>query len=181
MTTLLRERSTGETNRLTCRASSQDDTRACEVGIRPVDAHEAERVVVELFEAMSDTARYFRFLSPMPRLPAQYRRALSDVEPGRHEIWVARCAERPVGLVRLVRDFSGRIELAVEIADSHVRQGLATRLVNTALVAAADWAAPSVHLVVHPSNRAAVSLFRGLGAEFSYEDDLLIGDLRVAA
>lgn len=158
---------------LRCRATHAG--RCPLVEIVWLDAVEAGNALDEVFEAMSDTARYFRFLGPMPRLNSTARRVLSSVEPGRHEIWGARCDGRTVGLVRIVRDREGRVELAIETADSHNRQGIATRLIRTALMGARAWGEQSVYLVVHPRNRAALELFRRSGAEFRYDEGVMVG------
>ncbi len=182
MPTLLSDRSTRShhTVRATTRCRAAEHARCRAIEISGVAAGEAEPAVTEVFEAMSDEARYFRFLGPMPRLSAGAQRVLSAVEPGRHEIWTARCDERHVGLVRIVRDRSGQVELAVEIADSHGRQGIATRLIAAALEGARCWGERSVYLIVHPRNRGALELFRRLGAEFRYDEGVMVGTLSVA-
>jgi RimJ/RimL family protein N-acetyltransferase len=160
-----------------CRAAGH--ARCDEIRIAAVSAEAAEAAVVEIFEAMSDEARYYRFLGPMPRLSAGAQRVLSTVERGRHEMWTARCDGRTVGLVRIVRDRTGRVELAVEIADSHGRQGIATRLIEAALEGARSWGEQSVYLLIHPRNRPALELFRRLGAELGYDGGLILGTLSV--
>jgi GNAT superfamily N-acetyltransferase len=108
--------------------------------IRPL-ARGEEAVLQHVFDGLSPQSRYLRYHTAMPRLPATYRRALTEVDGRRH---VALVAEWPgpsgwvaVGLGRLVALGEARAELALEVVDAAQRQGVGRTLL-TRLVALAD-------------------------------------------
>lgn len=141
------------------------------IEIRPVRAGD-EVLVQEIFDGMSPEARYYRFLQATPVLSPSLRRLLAAVDGERHRAWSAHLGDRPVGIVRLVRDRHGDLELSVSVVDALHRRGIGGRLVETALEAAGD---EPVKLVIHPENSASVLMFRKLGANFRYELGLLVG------
>lgn len=152
-----------------CRTESRD------VAISMVNRGMASKTLHEVFEAMSPTARYMRYLAASPRLTTAMVRVLSDVDGSRHAVWRATCGDRTVGLVRLHDDREGAPELAVEVVDDHHGRGIGKALVATALRHAAKQGARSVQVLVHPDNMRAIRLFRSVGASFVFRSGLLEG------
>ena len=134
-----------------------------------------EARVQEVFDAMSPESRYFRFLQATPILTNGMRRVLADVDGVRHRAWVASTGERTLGIVRLVADQTGDLELSVAVIDAAQRQGIGRTLVETALKAAAESGTANVTVLIHPQNTASVAMFRRMGAEFELEFGLLAG------
>ncbi|MDH5294217.1 MAG: GNAT family N-acetyltransferase [Acidimicrobiia bacterium] len=134
-----------------------------------------EARVLEVFDAMSPESRYFRFLQATPVLTNGMRRILADVDGVRHRAWVASTGGRTLGIVRLVADQTGDLELSVAVIDAVHRQGIGRRLVETALQAAAESGTANVTVLIHPQNSSSVAMFRGMGAEFKLEYGLFAG------
>ena len=144
------------------------------VTIEPVRQGD-EELIQEIFDAMSPEARFHRFLQAMPVLSSGMRRLLADVDGVKHRAWVAMADDRPVGIVRIIVDQDGDMELSVAVIDAMHRRGIGRRLVATALQAAAESGHPTVTVLVHPVNRASVAMFRSLGTSFRNDYGLLVG------
>jgi GNAT superfamily N-acetyltransferase len=112
----------------------------CRTGIAPLDPDEAEPLIA-VHEALSPTSRRLRYSAPTPRLSAGMVRALTDLQPGRHEAYAAWRHGRPVGIVRWIRTNEGpcSAELAVEVVDDEQGHGVGGALVAHA--AAQAWRA----------------------------------------
>lgn len=154
------------------------DTPVPELAIRPVRRGD-ELLVQEIFDGMSPEARYQRFLQAMPRLSENMRRMLADVDGTRHRAWAAYVGDRPVGVVRLISDQTGNLELSVAVVDAMHRRGIGQRLVAVALGAANTEGLESVSVMIHPDNAASITMFRRLGTRFRFEFGLLIGRVPV--
>jgi acetyltransferase len=150
-----------------------------DVAIRTVRRGD-EILIQEVFDGMSPEARYHRFLQATPVLTAGMRRLLADVDGRRHQAWSAHVGERPVGISRIITDQTGDLELSVAVIDGMQRRGIGRQLVTTALDAAGRSGRRDVMVLIHPENRASVSLFRGMGAGFRYEFGLLVGRVPAA-
>lgn len=164
-----------------CNVRAEWDKSCDAIQIQPLAPDTARRAIREVFDGMSERSRYMRYLGPMPRISTGALSLLSAVDPERHLAWSAVCGGVSVGMVRIVRDRNGEVELAVEVADDHARHGLGRRLTHQALAGAAGWGERSVYLIVHPQNRRAVAMFRSIGAEFRYDVGVLVGDLPVSS
>jgi acetyltransferase len=140
-----------------------------------------ELAVQELFDAMSPEGRYHRFLQATPVLTPGMRRLLADVDGEKHRAWSAQIDERLAGIVRVIADQTGDLELSVAVADWAQRRGIGRRLVRHALADAAARGRDDVMVLIHPENRASVQLFRQEGAGFRYEFGLLVGRVPTAA
>jgi GNAT superfamily N-acetyltransferase len=151
---------------------------APEITIRPVRPGD-ELLVQEIFDGMSPESRYQRFLQAMPRLSENMRRLLADVDGTRHRAWAAYLGDRPIGVVRMIRDQTGDHELSVAVVDAMHRRGVGQRLVETALGAAHAEGLESVSVMIHPDNAPSVTMFRRFGARFRFEFGLLIGRVPV--
>lgn len=150
-----------------------------EVTFERLDRDNAAESLLEIHGAMSPSARYMRYLSATPRITASMLRALSDVDGVRHVAWRATCGDRVVGLVRLLRDQDGILELAVELTDDHIGQGIGRALVSIAMDHAAALGATAIRVLVHPENTRAIRLFKTAGARFSLVAGTLEGTIPV--
>lgn len=156
------------------------DTPGPEITIRPVRPGD-ELLVQEIFDGMSPESRYQRFLQAMPRLSANMRHMLADVDGTRHRAWAAYLGDRPVGVVRMICDQTGDHELSVAVIDAMHRRGVGQRLVETALGTACVEGLEAVSVMIHPDNAASITMFRRLGTRFRFEFGLLIGRVPVQA
>ncbi|WP_245617082.1 GNAT family N-acetyltransferase [Knoellia subterranea] len=124
------------------------------------------RTVHEVFGQLSPASVWLRFHTGMPRLTASMAARLSEVSPGRHEVFVARVDGRPVGLARWIRlaDDPLAVEVAVEVADCVQGQGIGKRLLERVTHEARSAGAREIHAHVHPDNRPVIAWLRRLGA-----------------
>jgi acetyltransferase len=148
--------------------------------IRPVRPGD-ELLIQQVFDGMSPEARYHRFLQAMPKLSPGMRRLLASVDDTRHRAWAAHLDDVPIGIVRIVTDEVGDLELSVAVVDAMHRRGVGRRLVDTALAAAAAAGRDDVTVLIHPENGASVAMFRRMGARFKFEFGLLVGRVPVVA
>lgn len=106
--------------------------------IRPLRDGESE-VISQVFDQLSSESAFLRFHSGMPCLPPTFLRRLSAVIPGTCEAYVAELDGHPVGVARWHRypDQPAVADLAVEVADSVHRRGIATLLLRAVIESAA--------------------------------------------
>ena len=97
------------------------------VELRELDTSDGD-VLDEVFAGMSDESRFLRYLTPMPTLHAQARRALTAVDGGTHVAVVALADGKAIGLARFISLGRHRAELAVEVVDAWQGRGVGTRL-----------------------------------------------------
>lgn len=154
-------------------------TTTSTIEIRPLTPGDVASVA-EVIEAMSPESRFFRFLSPLPRVSGTTLQLLAAADPDTHLVIVARVEGRAVGMARVVRT-EDSAELGVEVADAYAGRELGRELVSRVLAAAADWGITEVSLLVHPENHRAVKLFRSFGARFRIEEGMLVGAMPVPA
>jgi acetyltransferase len=139
--------------------------------------HGDEVTIQRIFDGMSPESRFHRFVTAMPTLRPGFRRMLADVDGTRHRAWVAKVDHEPVGIVRVIADQFGDHELAVSVVDSMHRRGVGRSLIETAVEDAALRGIEELTLMIHPDNRASVTMFRKMGASFVFEFGLLAGRL----
>ena len=108
------------------------------LSIRPLRDGESE-VIAQVFDQLSRESAFLRFHSGMPCLPPTFLRRLSAVIPGTCEAYVAELDGLPVGVARWHRypNEPGTADLAVEVADSVHRRGIATLLLRAVIESAA--------------------------------------------
>lgn len=127
--------------------------------LRPDDGPLLDAVLAGL----SPQSRYLRFHSPMPRVPADTRRALLDVDGDRHIALVALAGPgEPVGIARVVRfaDRPGTAEVAFEVVDAWRRRGVGRRLLTAVAERAAAAGITRLQALVLAENRPALALIR---------------------
>ncbi len=101
------------------------DTGAVE--LREFNASDGD-VLDEVFAGMSEESRYLRYLTPMPTLHAQARRALIAVDGCGHVAVAAFVGGQAIGLARVIGMGGGRAELALEVIDAWQGRGVGTKL-----------------------------------------------------
>ena len=101
------------------------DTGAVE--LREFNASDGD-VLDEVFAGMSEESRYLRYLTPMPTLHDQARRALIAVDGCGHVAVAAFVDGQAIGLARVIGMGGGRAELALEVVDAWQGRGVGTKL-----------------------------------------------------
>jgi RimJ/RimL family protein N-acetyltransferase len=151
------------------------------VTVRPIQPWETH-LVDEIFERMSEQSRYARFFSPVPKLTAVMRKALTAVDHDRHGAWVAEVDGTAVGIGRWVRyaNDPARAELAFEIADDYQGRGVGTVLLPILLAAAKRADVARLECTVAPGNQRALALSKKIpSASWRWEDGLIVGSIPV--
>jgi RimJ/RimL family protein N-acetyltransferase len=128
------------------------------VMIRTLQAHEAERVLDDVFEGMSLESRRLRFHTPMPRLPAMARKQLSQVDGDRHLAIVAWAGGHAIGLGRMVWVGCGEAEIAVEVADAWQGRGIGADLLRELAQRARDLGYERLIAEILPENTAMLRM-----------------------
>jgi len=154
--------------------------------IRPSDREAMRRG----FERLSETSRYRRFLSPMPRLPDDMLVRFTEIDHVDHVAWVALDPHRPlddpgVAVARYIRHpaASQTADVAITVVDAYQGLGVGTLLMGLlAAIARSDGVHRFSSLVLR-DNLPMRRLLTRLGARFSDEGDGVLAfdlDLREA-
>ncbi|MFP3899722.1 MAG: N-acetyltransferase family protein [Acidimicrobiia bacterium] len=152
------------------------------VAIRRLDRGDVAEMA-RLFDAMSPSGRYLRFLAPMPSIPAWFLERLADPDGVSHIVLVARADDRPIGEARFVRSSVApdTAEFAVAVVDDHQRRGVARAL----LAALADEASRAgirrFTFDVGPANRPMLSWLCRRGARIRFDEGVMTGDVLARA
>ncbi|HEX8958875.1 MAG TPA: GNAT family N-acetyltransferase, partial [Solirubrobacterales bacterium] len=148
-------------------AELEDGTR---VHLRPLTAAD-EPLLHDALARMSERSVYFRFLSPLKRLPQDLAHNLAAVDG---EARFALCAtthrlggelpERILGVARYDRvPGSDVAEVAVAVVDDFQRRGLGSTLLSMLAGIARDHGIRTFTLIVLPENQSMLKLLRRLG------------------
>lgn len=128
--------------------------------VDPTDIDDLDR----MFGALSDESLYFRFFSPLPRVPYSLLRRIAEVDHDRTETLVAVHGDAIVAVASYgavtVRhgDTRGEAELSVVVADGWHRHGVGTILVHAIAGLAFDRGFDTLVATTLPTNRAALGL-----------------------
>ena len=119
-------------------------------------------------ERLSALSRYRRFHSALPRLTEKMVIHLTDIDHHNHEALVAMPAGKSgiiVGVARFIRDpaHPDTAEVAVAVADSWHRRGLATLLLRQLIGRAKEEGISSLTGYILTENYPTISLVRRLG------------------
>jgi RimJ/RimL family protein N-acetyltransferase len=157
-------------------ASPIDCTGEVPVGIkdgvawlRPLRRDETEPLHA-VFDAMSPTSRYTRYLSPATTLSRDMTRLLTAIDGTDHVAWLATIDERPAGIARYVKADPTTAELAFEVTDHHHGRGLGTALIDTVTTIAAAAGITDLQASVLGSNQASKRLLSLVGLALTRQE-----------
>ena len=136
--------------------------------VRPIEP-EDEPLLHEAVAAMSERSVYFRFFSPLKRLPDALAHRLAVVDHKDRFALVAttdkpRGKERILGVARYDRVPNTDVaEVAVAVVDEFQRRGLGGALLAILARAARQHGIKNFTLIVLPENRQMLGLLRKMG------------------
>jgi CRP/FNR family transcriptional regulator, cyclic AMP receptor protein len=129
--------------------------------------------ILALYEGLSERSRYQRFFHPTPRLTAELRDLLTDLD--RADVWLAFDGDECVGESRISPYPDGeRADLAMTVADRYHRQGIGRHLVRAA-VGAGRHRHRELTMTILPDNTTAIRLARGEGVALRFEGGVVEG------
>jgi RimJ/RimL family protein N-acetyltransferase len=138
------------------------------VHVRPIQPDDEDRLH-EAFARMSERSVYFRFFSPLKRLPEDLARRLSHVDY-RDRFALCAVTHRPdgrehiLGVARYDRvPETDTAEVAVAVVDEFQRQGVGAGLLSPLTQVARDNGIRRLVLIVLPENQSMLALLRALG------------------
>jgi len=130
---------------------------------------EDEPLLIEAVAAMSERSVYFRFFSPMKRLPDALAHRLAVVDYNDRFAVVGTThkpggKERIVGVARYDRVVGTDVaETAVAVVDEFQRRGLGSALLAILAKVASDHGIKTFTLIVLPENQQMLGLLRKMG------------------
>ena len=142
-------------------------TDGTKVLVRPI-VPEDERLLHEAVAAMSERTVYFRFFSPLKRMPDALAHRLAVVDYNDRFALVATNKpggrERIVGVARYDRVVNTDVaEVAVAVIDEFQRRGLGSALMTILGKIAGDHGIKTFTLIVLPENQQMLGLLRKMG------------------
>lgn len=143
----------------------QDGTK---VHIRPIVA-EDEPLLHEAVAAMSERSVYFRFFSPLKRMPDEMAHRLAVVDYDKRFAIVGSThrpngKERILGVARYDRVAGADVaEVAVAVIDEMQRRGLGRALLTILAKVAHEHGIKTFSLIVLPENQQMLGLLRKMG------------------
>jgi ribosomal protein S18 acetylase RimI-like enzyme len=138
------------------------------VHVRPI-VPEDEPLLIEAVAAMSERTVYFRFFSPLKRLPDALAHRLAVVDYNDRFALVATTRrhdgkERIVGVARYDRAADTDVaETAVAVIDEFQRRGLGSALLTILARVAREHGIKMFTLIVLPENQQMLGLLRKMG------------------
>ena len=138
------------------------------VQVRPI-VPEDEPLLIEAVAAMSERTVYFRFFSPLKRLPDALAHRLAVVDYNDRFALVATARkhdgkERIVGVARYDRAADTDVaETAVAVIDEFQRRGLGSALLTILAKVAREHGIKMFTLIVLPENQQMLGLLRKMG------------------
>ncbi len=143
----------------------KDGTR---VHVRPIRPDDEPRLH-EAFSRMSERSVYFRFFSPLKRLPDEVAQRLARVDYDQRFALVATThrpdgTEHILGVARYDRaPGTDAAEVAVAVVDDMQRQGIGSGLLSLLASVAGEHGIRELTLIVLPENQSMLRLLRRLG------------------
>jgi RimJ/RimL family protein N-acetyltransferase len=138
------------------------------VHVRPIRP-EDEALLHEAFARMSERSVYFRFFSPLKRLPEAMAHSLARVDYDQRFALVA-TTHRPdgnehiLGVARYDRvPGTDSAEVAVAVVDEYQRHGVGAGLLSQLCQVAREHGIRHFSLIVLPENQSMLALLRRLG------------------
>jgi acetyltransferase len=139
-----------------------------QVHVRPIRP-EDEPLLHEAFSRMSERTVYFRFFSPLKRLPEELAHRLARIDYDQRFALVA-STHRPdgqehiLGVARYDRaPGTTTAEVAVAVVDGVQRQGIGSGLLSLVAQVAREHGIEELTLIVLPENQSMLGLLRRLG------------------
>ena len=138
------------------------------VHVRPIRP-EDEPLLHEAFSRMSERSVYFRFFSPLKRLPEAMARRFARVDYDQRFALVATThrpdgGEHILGVARYdLAPGTNAAEVAVTVVDDLQRQGIGSGLLRLLADIAREHRIKEFSLVVLPENQSMLGLLRKLG------------------
>jgi ribosomal protein S18 acetylase RimI-like enzyme len=138
------------------------------IHVRPI-VPEDEPLLIEAVAAMSERTVYFRFFSPLKRLPDALAHRLAVVDYNDRFALVGTThkptgKERIVGVARYDRAGATDVaETAVAVVDEFQRRGLGSALLTILAKVARDHGIKTFTLIVLPENQQMLGLLRKMG------------------
>jgi RimJ/RimL family protein N-acetyltransferase len=144
------------------------DLNGLKVNVRPIVA-EDEPLLHEAVAAMSERSVYFRFFSPLKRMPDAMAHRLAVVDY-RDRFAIVASTHRPngkeriLGVARYDRVAGTDVaEVAVAVIDEVQRRGLGRALLTILAKVARDQGIKTFSLIVLPENQQMLGLLRKMG------------------
>jgi RimJ/RimL family protein N-acetyltransferase len=143
-------------------------TDGSRVHVRPI-RREDEPLLHETFDRMSERSVYFRFFSPLKRLPEAMARRLARVDYDERFALVAMThkpdgKEHILGIARYDRaPGTDTAEVAVAVVDDFQRQGIGSGLLQLLADVGRDHGIEEFSLIVLPENQSMLGLLRRMG------------------
>jgi len=143
-------------------------TDGTKVHVRPI-VPEDEPLLIEAVAAMSERTVYFRFFSPLKRLPDALAHRLAVVDYNDRFAIVATThkpggKERIIGVARYDRAADTDVaETAVAVVDQFQRRGLGSALLTILGKVALEHRIKTFTLIVLPENQQMLGLLRKMG------------------
>jgi GNAT superfamily N-acetyltransferase len=153
------------------------------LAVRPIEITDVDRLV-RMFGRLSRRSIYFRFFSPIRRLPSSALLRLADVDHFRREALVALDGDEIVAVARYDgmrgpdRSTLSEAEIAVTVEDAWQHRGVGEMLTRQLAVVARDRGFATFVARILPDNRAALGLMRRLAPDATVRFD---GDYEVRA
>jgi GNAT superfamily N-acetyltransferase len=142
-------------------------TESVALSVRPVENTDVERLA-RMFERLSPMTVYYRFHSPLPRLPRSTLVRLADVDHCRSEALAAVHDDEIVAVARYnaVRGADGsqtrEADIAIAVEDVWQHRGIGSRLVRSLAHLAVRRGFHTFSATILPENRAALAMMRKL-------------------
>lgn len=130
-------------------------------------------LLVAGFDALSERARYLRFMTPTPALSRSQLTYLSEVDHDHHIALGVLDGETPVAIARMVTysDSQTDADVAVAVVDAHQRRGIGTALIRLLGAMARHRGIERLHFDVLAENSAMLGLLAHLGASDLVDED----------
>lgn len=136
--------------------------------------------ISEGYDQLSPRSRRQRFISPPPRLSDSQLDYLSELDPARCAVWVARDDSLPepagIGLARYMRipDTPENAEIALTVIDRYQNRGMGRIFLRCLADYARNQGTACLIGYVLPENKPMLHLFRSLGARAPLDEGGLL-------
>ncbi|MEV7428939.1 GNAT family N-acetyltransferase [Nocardioides sp. NPDC092400] len=143
--------------------------------IRPIGPADAD-LLVEFYARVSDTSKYYRFFSPMPRLSDRDVKRFTQVDHRDRVAFVLTLSGQMIAVGRYDVIRPGEAEVAFLVEDRHQGRGIAQLLLEHLAQAGRERGVERFVAEVLPDNTRMIQTFRDAGYHVAseYEDGVLV-------